>query len=323
MAEPDANPTGYLYGPVPSRRLGRSLGVDIVPAKICTLDCVYCQIGRTTEKSTERRKFFDIHAVLDELKARLAEGVEADYVTLGGSGEPTLNVQLGELIDGIREITSTPVAIITNGTLLYRPEVRVECAKADLVVPSLDAPDEEAFARVNRPAPDISIEKLVSGLVEFRRQFAGQIWLEVFLIEGFNTCPEQIARIKQHIERIRPDRVQLNSAVRPAAEQGIDAIGRGRLEEIAREIGDPCEIIGAAPQGPADRQLQRTQADVLSMLKRRPCSVEDICSGIGIARNEAIKHVTALLESEAITPQRRGDVTYYLARPEASCGASV
>ncbi len=323
MAESDANPTGYLYGPVPSRRLGRSLGVDIVPAKICTLDCVYCQIGRTTEKSTERRKFFDIHAVLGELKAKLVEGVEADYITLGGSGEPTLNAQLGELIDGIREITSIPVAIITNGTLLYRPDVRGECAKADLVVPSLDAPDDEAFARVNRPAPDISIEKLVSGLAEFRRQFSGQIWLEVFLIEGYNTHPEQIDKIKQHIERIRPDRVQLNSAVRPAAEQGIAPIDRRRLEEIARQIAGPCEIIGAAPQGPADRHLQRTQADVLSMLKRRPCSLQDICSGIGIARNEAIKHVTQLLASDAITSQRRGDVTYYMARPEPASGPSA
>ncbi len=314
MAESDAHPTGYLYGPVPSRRLGRSLGVDIVPPKICTLDCVYCQIGRTTEKSTERRSFFHIREVLDELKAKLAEGLEADYITLGGSGEPTLNAQLGRLIDGIREITSVPIAIITNGTLLYRPEVRDECAKADLVVPSLDAPDDEAFARVNRPAPDISIEKLVSGLAEFRRQFSGQIWLEVFLIEGFNTRPEQIDKIKQHIERIRPDRVQLNSAVRPAAEQGIDPIDRRRLEEIARRIGGHCEIVGAAPQGPADRHVQRTQADVLSMLKRRPCSLEDICAGIGIARNEAIKHVTQLLASDAITPQRRGDVTYYMVR---------
>jgi wyosine [tRNA(Phe)-imidazoG37] synthetase (radical SAM superfamily) len=192
VAESDANQVGHIYGPVPSRRLGRSLGVDIVPAKICTLDCVYCQIGRTTEKSTVRRAFFDVRAVLGELKSRLAGGVDADYITIGGSGEPTLNAQLGLLIDGIRQITDIPVAIITNGTLLYRADVRADCAKADVVIPSLDAADAEAFQAVNRPAPDISIEKLVLGLVQFREEFAGQIWLEVFLVEGVNTGPEQI-----------------------------------------------------------------------------------------------------------------------------------
>ncbi len=316
MTEPDVNPVGYIYGPVPSRRLGRSLGIDIVPAKICTLDCVYCQIGRTTEKSTVRRKFFDVQAVLDELKSKLAAGIEADYITIGGSGEPTLNSQLGSLIDGIRDITSIPVAIITNGTLLYRPDVRAECTKADLVIPSLDAADAETFRRVNRPAPDISIEKLVSGLVQFRQEFHGQIWLEVFLVDGVNTSPDEVEKIRQHVECIRPDRVQLNSAVRPAAEPGIEAIARERLEAIARQIGGHCEVVGAAPEARTDRHMLRTCADVLSMLKRRPCSLEDICAGIGVTRNEAVKHITQLLSENAILSERQGGVTYYCTRPD-------
>jgi len=165
--------TGYVYGPVPSRRLGLSLGVDIVPPKICTLDCIYCQIGRTTQKSTERRDFLDIALVLAELRDRLAEGVVADYITIGGSGEPTLNSRLGELIDGIREMTRIPIAVLTNGTLLYRPDVRADCAKADVVLPSLDAGDATVFNKVNRPAPDISIEKLVGGLRQFREEYSG------------------------------------------------------------------------------------------------------------------------------------------------------
>jgi wyosine [tRNA(Phe)-imidazoG37] synthetase (radical SAM superfamily) len=316
VSNPDANQVGYIYGPVPSRRLGRSLGIDVVPAKICTLDCVYCQIGRTTEKSTVRRPFFDVRAVLDELRSKLAEGVEADYVTIGGSGEPTLNSQIGDLIDGIRQVTGIPVAIITNGTLLHRPDVRAECAKADVVVPSLDAADPEAFEAVNRPASGISIEKLVSGLVQFREEFSGRIWLEVFLIEGLNTTPEQIEGLRRHIDRIRPDRIQLNSAVRPAAEPGIEAIARQRLESIARQIGGNCEIVGAAPPARNDRHVQRTRADVLSMLKRRPCCLEDVCAGIGISRNEAVKHITQLLEEKAITSGRQGGVTYYHSRSE-------
>jgi len=304
----------YIYGPVPSRRLGLSLGLDIVPPKICTLDCVYCQIGRTTKMSATRGDFLDIQIVLDELKQVLGEGVHADYITIGGSGEPTLNVRLGELIDGIRELTSIPVAIITNGTLLYRADVRAECAKADLVVPSLDAADADVFEAVNRPVGDISIEKLVSGLAQFRQEFTGQLWLEVFLIKGINTGPEQIAQLKAHIDRIRPDKVQLNSAVRPAAEEGIAPIEAAELEVIARQIGGPCEIVGAAPSAESDRHVQRTAADVLSMLKRRPCSVEDICTGLAINPHEALKHIAALETREEIVSERRGDTTYYLRR---------
>jgi wyosine [tRNA(Phe)-imidazoG37] synthetase (radical SAM superfamily) len=311
MDKTKANPIGYIYGPVPSRRLGLSLGIDIIPAKVCTLDCIYCQIGRTTEKSTTRRDFFSLSVVLDELKTKLAQGIGADYVTIGGSGEPTLNSQLGALIDGIRKLTDIPVAIITNGTLLYRPDVRAECAKADLVIPSLDAGNARSFEAVNRPAPDISIERLISGLADFRDEFSGQIWLEVFLIEGRNTDPEQIDQISAHIKRIRPDRVQLNSAVRPAAEEGIQAISRERLAAIARKIGDNCEIVGAAPEAPEGLHAERTAQDVLSMLKRRPCSIEDISTGLGLHRHEAVKHIEQLLSQGQIVLERQGTTTYY------------
>jgi len=311
MDKTNTNQTEYIYGPVPSRRLGLSLGIDIVPAKICTLDCIYCQIGRTTEKSTVRRDFFDLPAVLGELKRKLSDGVTADYVTIGGSGEPTLNSQLGALIDGIRGLTDIPVAVITNGTLLYRADVRAECAKADLVIPSLDAGDAAAFEAVNRPAPDISIEKLVSGLAQFRQEFSGQIWLEVFLIEGTNTAAEQVEEIAAQIHRIRPDKVQLNSAVRPAAEKGIEAIGRDRLAAIARQIGDNCEIVGAAPEPRGGGQAQRTCEDVISMLKRRPCSVDDICTGLGIHHHEAVKHIGYLLEQRLAIAECQGTTTYY------------
>jgi len=249
--------------------------------------------------------------VLSELHHLLAEGVRADYITIGGSGEPTLNTRLGELIDGIGKLTWVPVAIITNGTLLYRPDVRAECAKADLVIPSLDAGDARVFEAVNRPVGDISIEKLVSGLAQFREEFAGQIWLEVFLIEGINTDSDQLAQLRAHIHRIRPDKVQLNSAVRPAAEEGIEAIRAVRLEAIAREIGPMCEIVGAAPESTCDGHTRRTSEHVLSMLKRRPCSVEDICTGLSINELEVVKHLAALRECGQILTEARGGTTYY------------
>jgi len=149
----------YIFGPVASRRLGLSLGVDIVPAKVCSLDCIYCQVGRTTKKTVKRREYVPIRKVLAELKARLDKGLRADYITISGSGEPTLNSKIGVLIDRIKKITDIPVAIMTNGTLLYMADVRRDCRKADVVLPSLDAADEETFEKINRPNRNISIEK--------------------------------------------------------------------------------------------------------------------------------------------------------------------
>ncbi len=310
-------PTCYTYGPVPSRRLGLSLGVDIVPPKICTLDCVYCQLGRTATSSTTRADFVDISAVLAEIEAKLKAGLKTDYITLGGSGEPTLNSRLGDLIDAVRRLTDIPVAILTNGTLLYRADVRAECAKADVVAPSLDAGDEAVFHAVNRPNPDITIEKLVSGMEQFRREFQGRIWLEVFLIAGVNTDDEQIEKIKRLIDRIRPDKVHLNTAVRPPAEPDVRAVPREMLDEIAERIGGICEVIGEAPVGSRDRHETRAEADVVSVLKRRPCTLEDICAGLGMTRHEAAKHIGHLQGVGRVRSESRGDVIYFHIRLDA------
>lgn len=303
----------YLYGPVPSRRLGRSLGVDIVPFKVCTLDCVYCQLGGTTEKTLKRGDFVPVEAVLAELRGKLAEGLEADFITISGSGEPTLNSQLGKLIDGIKKITNIPVAILTNGTLLYREDVRADCARADVVLPSLDAGDEQVFQRINRPHPGLSIEELISGLCTFRDEFAGRIWLEVFFVEGFNTDTEQIARIKNAINRIRPDKVQLNTAVRPTAEPGIKSLNAGKLQAIAEELGEKCEVVADFSLAWHNRSIEGKAEDLLSMLKRRPCSLSDICSALGIGRNEALKYITHFQQQGVLDSEERDGVVFFKA----------
>lgn len=294
------------------------MGIDIVPMKVCTLDCVYCQLGRTTEKSTVRREFVDIDAVVAEVKSRLAEGVRTDHITIGGSGEPTLNSRLGDLIDGLHSVTDIPVAVLTNGTLFYRADVRAECAKADVVVPSLDAGDAAVFEAVNRPARDISIEKLVSGLSTFRDEFAGEIWLEVFIVPGVNTNREQIEKMKELVGRIRPDKVQLNTAVRPPAEKSVEPASYETLAAIAREMGDNCEVIADVPVGCRDRQSRELTADVLSILKRRPCSVQDLCTGLGITAEEAMRQVTDLRELGLIVADLRGDTVHFRA-PSKPC----
>jgi len=312
----------HLYGPVPSRRLGLSLGVDIVPFKVCTLDCVYCQLGRTTEKTLQRKDYVPVEAVLAELKDKLAEGLEADFVTISGSGEPTLNSRLGELIEGIKKITNIPVAILTNGTLLYKQDVRADCARADVVLPSLDAGDEQTFQRINRPHSGLSLEKLISGLCAFRNEFAGRIWLEVFFIEGFNTDNEQIAKIKDAINRIRPDKVQLNTAVRPTAEPGIKSLSAEKLQAIAEELGEKCEVIADfsppplcfAKRSSGGWNVEGKAEDLLSMLKRRPCSLSDICSALGISRNEALKYIAHFQQQGVLDSQKKDGVIFFSKR---------
>ncbi len=208
--------------------------------------------------------------------------------------------------------------MLTNGTLFYRDDVRAECAKADVVLPSLDAGDAATFAAINRPARDITIEKLVSGLEQFRREFGGEIWLEVFLVAGVNTDPAQVEKMKALIERIRPDKIHLNTAVRPPAEPHVEAVPRETLEAIARQIGDNCEAIGAPPSGFRERHDKRAEADVVSVLKRRPCSVEDICTGLKMQRNEAVKCLAHLQDLGVVTSERRGNIVYFRIRPGAA-----
>jgi wyosine [tRNA(Phe)-imidazoG37] synthetase (radical SAM superfamily) len=305
----------YIFGPVPSRRLGRSLGVDVVPFKLCPLDCIYCQLGRTTDKVMTRKDYVPIDEVIAELKQRLDEGIKADFVTISGSGEPTLHSKLGELIDRIRKVTQIPIAILTNSVLFDDPLVRADCCKADVVLPSLDAADQQTFERINRPCANISIENVISGLCEFRNEFSGQIWLEVFIVDRINTAPQQIANIHSAIMRIRPDKVQLNTAVRPTADSHITIITRDRLEQIASELGDKAEVIADFSVGLLDRHMARSAQDILDMLRRRPCSMEDICHGLEMPPNEVIKHIEILLNGGLIESVSRSGIVCYRSCP--------
>jgi len=308
----------YLYGPVNSRRLGRSLGVDIVPFKICSLDCIYCQLGKTTKKTIRRKEYVPIDKVLAELTVRIKEGLDADYITIGGSGEPALNAGLGRLIERIKKISDVPVALLTNGTLFYRADVRAEAAGADVVLPSLDAADEETFKKINRPHAGISIERLIRGLEAFRRRYKGKIWLETFLLDKINTSPEHIKKFKFAVERIQPDRVHLNTAVRPTAEPGLKAVSYNRLKAIANDIGPGCEVIAVtkrAMEGPLRPKPMRTglPEKLLSVLKRRPCTLNDICSALAVTHNQAVKLLDALIQKGLACSERKQDSLFYKA----------
>jgi len=304
----------YLFGPVPSRRLGSSLGVDTVPFKICTYDCVYCQLGKTTHKTCDRQVFYPVKEILEELAERLAQKAAPDYITLSGSGEPTLYEDLGEVITGIKKITDIKVAVLTNGSLFYRDDVRRSVMEADLIIPSLDAGDEETFLRVNRPHPEITFDKMLQGLYSLRREFSGLIWLEVFIVNNITTRKEQLVKMKSIIERIRPDRIQLNTAIRGAAEDFVEAVSREEMEEIRSFIGHDAEIIVHDSKSYEQSCNEVKPEDVLNLLKRRPCTIEDLSAGLHIHRNEAIKHVTALKEKDMIKMKRSKETVLYMVR---------
>jgi wyosine [tRNA(Phe)-imidazoG37] synthetase (radical SAM superfamily) len=277
----------YLFGPVASRRLGRSLGVDIVPLKTCTQNCVYCQLGINGEQVIERREYVPISEVLKELQEWVKEGLDADYITLSGSGEPTLNSGIGELIKGIKNITDIPVAVITNGTLFSDERARKDCAMADVVLPSLDAGDEKTFARINWPHGDINFSSFVDGLCKFSNEYSGQIWLEVFFVDGVNTSDESIVNIKKVIEKMQPDKVQLNTSVRPVADSSAVMVEAERLGRIAGQLGSGAEIIADFSKLTVNTKLSSIRENILAVLERRPCDLDGICQGLGIDRVQA------------------------------------
>ena len=244
---------GHIFGPVPSRRLGRSLGVDLVPFKTCSYDCIYCQLGQTTSKTVERREWVPLNDVLEELKGKLAS--KPDYITLSGSGEPTLYCRLGELIAGIRAITDVPVAVLTNGSLLWQEEVRRQLMDAHLVIPSLDAGHTSMFQAVNRPHESISFARMLEGLIDFREEYYGEYWLEVFLLAGHTAVESEVSRITACVRRIKPDRVQLNTATRPTAEDYAVMVDRARMADIAGRFEPLAEVIAEANDSRGHRHV--------------------------------------------------------------------
>lgn len=302
----------YVYGPLASRRLGSSLGLDLVPRKTCDYDCIYCQLGRTTSKTTERKDYVPAGIILEQLRVRLDEVPEPDYVTISGSGEPTLNSELGAVIAGIRGITDTPIAVITNSSLLGEPEVAEACMQADLIVPSLDAADEETFRRINRPCRELELEMVVDGIASFSADYGGSIWLEVFIVDGVNSSLEHAGRMGDLVERIGPDRVQLNTAVRPTAESYARPVDADRLEELASILGMGAEAIEPLPHLRVIESSKVFPEQVLQLVRRRPCSIDDISKALGVNLIEASKMLAGMERKGLLATESRAGKIYYL-----------
>jgi len=302
----------HLYGPVPSRRLGRSLGIDMVPMKTCCFDCIYCQLGPTTCHTRERRDYVDVDEVLRDLEAWLEADGTADYLTFAGSGDPTLNIDLGDAMARARELSGIPVCLLTNGALLWRKGVRDAAMQADLIVPSLDAATPETFERINRPVADITLDRYIDGLTETVLAFHGEVWLEVMLVAGINDTDEELAALGDAVRSIRPDEVQINTVVRPAP--GLDAqrVDNGTLVRARVILGPDATVISSAWERGVPEGAEHSEAEVLSLVSYRPCTLEDVSHGLGMHPNEVIKYLAHLVSQGKLHREDRDGKVFFV-----------
>ncbi|MCD4717405.1 MAG: radical SAM protein [Desulfobacterales bacterium] len=303
----------YLFGPVPSRRFGRSLGVDLNPYKTCSLDCVFCQLGRTTEKTVTRQEYVPTDKVISELKEWLKTDGKADYITLSGSGEPTLHSRFGEVLQFIRKNSEIPALLLTNGTTLNLPEAREAASFANIVKVSLSAWDQASYRWVNRPHPQLRFDKLLEGQKAFRAQFKGELWMEVFLVGGMNSMRDDVRKIATLAKQIDPDRIQLNTAVRPPAEDFAAALSKEQMEELTNLFQPKAEII-AEFKAKNSEGVEANQETIFAMLQRRPCTADQIADVFDMHLNEVSKYIGILMRSDQIHVERKGSTAYYAAK---------
>lgn len=296
----------HIIGVVMSRRLGKSLGVNLIPGKICSLDCVYCEVGRTQLLTAERQAYFPVDEVIDELRCYINENPDIDFITYSGAGEPTLYSQLGEVSRRIKEeFGKYKLALITNGTLFYREDVRRDAKIADLVMPSLDAVSASVFGKVNRPEASLDNEKIIDGLCKFRHEYNGQMWLEFFVVPGVNDSAEELELVRNAVRRINPDRLQLNSLDRPAPDNDVAVAAGTRLDELKKYFtaaGIFTEVISRTAQN-----SKKTEAEIITLLGNGAVPVEEIRNRFSACDN-AISNLTA---AGMIKMTEKNSVSFY------------
>ena len=300
-----------LFGPVPSRRLGISLGIDLVPMKTCTLNCIYCECGKTSHLTLERKEYVSFEAVKKELTHYLAHHARPDYITFSGSGEPTLNSKIGDVIRFLKDrVPDVPVAVLTNSTLFSRKQVRSDIKHAVVVIPSLDAVTEKIFNKINRPSPHLHVDTIIDGLIRFRKEYRGKIWLEVFIIPGMNDTTAELNALKLVIGKIKPDQVHLNTLDRPGSVSTLRTATREELERVLNVFQMENAAIVADP--PEQKELfayrKDTAAAILGTIARRPCTSKDLSEILGLPVKEVDTYLKSLEADEKIkaVKQKRG-----------------
>ena len=308
-----ANSYKYLFGPVPSRRLGRSLGVDLIPFKTCTMNCRFCQLGDSDCALSERAEYIPMAEVLAELVQWNESDGQADHITLAGSGEPTLHASFGEVLRWIKNNTTIASVLLSNGTLFHLPEVRAAAALADKVKVTLSAWDKASFQQIHRPAPGVTFEQLVEGERAFRQEFSGELSVEVFIVEGMNSAISDVEKIAALVETINPDRIDLNTAVRPPADSGVQAISPEQLAELAKILGPKAEGVASfkKPSAPA---LEVTPEALLGLIQRHPATAAQLAKDYNAPLDSILKTLDALVAEESLCTEERDGETYYFHR---------
>jgi wyosine [tRNA(Phe)-imidazoG37] synthetase (radical SAM superfamily) len=307
-----------LFGPVPSRRLGISLGIDLVPMKTCTLNCIYCECGKTSHLTLERKEYVSFEAVKKELTHYLAHHAQPDYITFSGSGEPTLHSKIGDVIRFLKDrVPDVPVAVLTNSTLFSQKQVRSDIENATVVIPSLDAATEKIFNKINRPSPLLHVDKIIDGLIRFRKEYTGKIWLEIFIIPGMNDTITELTALKRVIGKIRPDQVHLNTLDRPGSISTIRTATREELERVLNVFQmENAAIVADPPEQKALLAYRNdTEAAILGTIARRPCTSKDLSEILGLQVKEVNTYLKSLESSNKIKgiKQKRG-VFYQLSQ---------
>ncbi|MEE9368433.1 MAG: radical SAM protein [Pontiella sp.] len=305
----------YLFGPVPSRRLGRSLGVDLIPFKTCTMNCTYCQLGETPCAVSERGDYVPMPDVLAELERWNAADGQADHITLAGSGEPTLHNHFGDVFRWAKEKALIPSVLLTNGTLLYDPEVRAAAALADKVKVTLSAWDEESFQRIHRPAQGVTFDALVKGERALREDYSGELSVEVFIVDGVNSEVSNVRKIAEVVNFINPDRIDINTAVRPAAVAGISASPEEHLHALAKLFGDKA-VVTAAFKKQGIQTLELSEEALLSLIKRHPATCVQLAGEFNLPEEKMYTTLKTMLSTGQLREELRGSEIYYYHRED-------
>ncbi len=320
----------YLFGPVSSRRLGRSLGIDLFPRKICNLQCVYCEVGPSESLTRRRALYSRTEEILAELETFCADPTHLDtfdVMTVTAKGEPTLHLGLGEILRHARMLTSKPIAVLTNGTTLMRRDVRTELQWADIVVPSLDSARETSFTAVDRPTPGVSLPEIVAGLTRFSHEYNGQIWLEILLVRALNDSEADIEALLPVLAGIRLDRIQLNTVIRPPAEPSVQPVANERMAEIANRLRQHLTVPVDLPSSQRLAETMPARSDtahaaiaaphnaverILQMVQRRPCTAADIDRVFQLGGPEMVEQLLAsLVDTGALHLREHGRQRYY------------
>jgi wyosine [tRNA(Phe)-imidazoG37] synthetase (radical SAM superfamily) len=296
----------YLFGPVASRRLGVSLGIDLVPHKTCSLNCVYCECGATTALTVERREYIPTREIIAELDTYLQSAPHLDALTFSGSGEPTLHSGFAEIVDFIKQNYSQyKLVLLTNSTLLDQPDVMAAVQKIDLIVPSLDAVSEDVFRKLNRPHPSLKAEAMIEQLAALKRHSKIEMWLEIFIVPGLNDNDDELVRLKQAADIIHPDRVQINSLDRPPAVSWVKPASPERLLEISAKFGSRAEVIARYTSTTQAGKNNGALSDaIIRLVKRRPCTIHDLVATIGYSQHEIEHRLTMLMVEKHIEQEQ-------------------